>query len=441
MPKLTAAAVEKYKAADRRREIPDSGCAGLYLVIEPRGTKTWYMRLRRPDGRPGKLRLGAVDFATMQPAKRPVIGQSLTLAAAHVVAADIKQEMARGIDVIEHYKAERRRRQTAAAEQTANSFGACAREFATHYRTAKHGQRPRRWHEDAALLGLRWKRTDDPAKVEPEVVRGGLVNVWADRVVTDIDGHDIHTVVAEARKQQSDSRARKLRVVLSTLFTWLMRERRVVDNPCRGVWAPGPPPARERVLSDSEIAIFWKACDEITPPYGAVFRLLLTTGCRLREMAGMRRDELAADGTWVIPSSRVKNHRAHVLQLPALAIDIINSVPAIEGGFVFTVNGAEAISSFAYAKRELDRLAPLAQWRLHDLRRTAASGMQRLGIRSEVIERALNHVSGSFRGVSGIYQRDPLSDEVTQALARWAAHVAGVVADRDNVLELAAARG
>ena len=443
MPKLTPVTIKGYKATDRRREIPDSACRGLYLVIEPRprGTMTWYMRLRRPDGRPGRVRLGLVDFSNMQPKKRPVIGQSLTLAAAHVVAADVRQEMARGVDVIEHYKAERHRRQTAAAEQAVSSFGACAREFFVAHKT-KHKQRPRRWHEDAALLGLRWRKGSDPATVEPEIIRGGLADVWATKPVASIDGHDVHGVVADARKRRGDSRARKTHVALSTLFGWLSRERRVTDNPCRGVWAPGPPPARERVLDDAELAILWRACDAIATPYGHLFKLLALTGCRLREVSGMRRDELAADGVWTIPGARTKNHRRHVLPLPPLAIEIVNSLPVIgEAGFVFTSAGDRPVSSFATAKKELDAAMgaiagkAVAEWRIHDVRRSGASGMQRLRIRSEVIERTLNH---TLHGVAAVYQRDPLADEVREALARWAAHISGLVANQDNVLKLPA---
>jgi hypothetical protein len=106
--------------------------------------------------------------------------------------------------------------------------------------------------------------------------------------------------------------------------------------------------------------------------------------------------------------------------------DLIKSVKPIAGNanFVFTTTGATPINGWGKVKKRLDAaLKPAQPWRLHDLRRTAASGMQRLGVRSEVIERALNHLSGSFRGVAGIYQRDPMTADVQAALERWAGHL------------------
>ena len=117
------------------------------------------------------------------------------------------------------------------------------------------------------------------------------------------------------------------------------------------------------------------------------------------------------DGTWTIPGARTKNHRPHAVPLPPVALDILAAVPRIEGDLVFTTTGTSPISGWSKIKRALDAVMGLkvSPWRLHDLRRTAASGMSRLGVRSEVVDRALNHITGSFRGVAGTYQRDPLS--------------------------------
>lgn len=192
------------------------------------------------------------------------------------------------------------------------------------------------------------------------------------------------------------------------------------------------------MLSDAEIKAFWAAADEVGEPFTAALKLLLLTGCRRSEIAGMRRDELGEDGVLTISGARTKNHRPHVLPLPPLALDIIAAV-RIEGEFLFSTTGHSPISGWSKAKRALDTAmgSKVVPWRLHDLRRTAASGMQRLGVRAEVIERALNHVSGSFRGVAGTYQRDLLSDEVGAALLRWSQHVAGLASGKaDKVVAL-----
>jgi integrase len=155
--------------------------------------------------------------------------------------------------------------------------------------------------------------------------------------------------------------------------------------------------------------------------------VLLLTGCRLNEVVGMQRSELT-DGVWTIPGTRTKNARPHTLPLPPLVQKLIAAAPAVEGGLVFSFSNRR-LTGFSRVKAQLDqRMGAVTPWRLHDLRRTAASGMQRLGVRAEVIERCLNHVSGSYRGVAGIYQRDPVHDEMRKAFALWAAHVRKVVA-------------
>ena len=437
---LTTAAVTKYVPHPTRREIPDAKCAGLFLIVQPSGVKSWALRFRRPDGRSAKLTLGRVDLAERELADEPTLGAPLTLGMARELAARINRQRARGEDVVEQHKTRKHRERAAAAQQAANSFGAAAVEFFRDYRT-KRGLRSRRWRGDARLLGLDWPRDCDPAKVEPKIIPGGLADIWATKPVAAIDGHDVHTLIDEARrhgipglprhnKGVSEARGRKMHAALSVLFRWLLRHRRVAANPTVGVWHSNPPAARARVLDEREIRLVWRACDEIDPRYGALIRNLLLTGARLREVAGMRRAEISDDGmTWTIPGERTKNHREHAVPLAPLARELLAVVPAA-GDYVF---GARPPTGFSRAKAQLDAAvsklagAPIERWVLHDLRRTAASGMQRLGVRVEVIERALNHASGSYRGVAGIYQRDPMTDEVRTALERWAAHLTGVV--------------
>jgi integrase len=456
MPKvLTAAAVVKYRpAGNRPREIPDGGSPSLRLIVHPSGSKAWIMRFRRPSGMTAKLTLGPVDLSGSENPADPVLGMPLTLAAARRLAAEVHRRRAMGRDVVAEYKAERERKRTDLKNQMQNTFGHAAREFFSDYKTAKWNTRPRRFRYEARLLGLDWPAGSDPATTEPVILKASLADVWGARPVAEIDSHDVHTVVSEARKNgipglerrnggTSESRGRKMHSALSTLFRYLVRHRRVASNPCADVWRPGAPPARDRVLSDVEIRSFWQACDSLSPPFAAALRLMLLTGARENEVAGMQRHELSAEGVWTLPAERSKNHRAHSLVLSPLARDIIASVPRIEpGSFVFTHNGRSKVSGWSKIKRRLDQQMPgVPPWRIHDLRRSAASGMQRLGVRVEVVERALNHISGSFGGIVGIYQRDPLTEEVTAALLRWSQHVSGLVegaADKVSPLRRAA---
>jgi integrase len=201
------------------------------------------------------------------------------------------------------------------------------------------------------------------------------------------------------------------------------------------------------VLTNQEIRWLWRACDQLGEPFAAIIKLLLLTGQRLNEVAGMRRDELSDDGaTWDIPGSRTKNKKPHRVPLPLAARSLI---PDGDQVLVFTTTGTTPPSGWSRAKRRLDALmlkvaqqergkgAAIAPWRLHDLRRTAVTGMNELGVAPHVIELAVNHISGHRAGVAGIYNKSELLPERKAALERWARHVHGLVSEQpDNVVAM-----
>ncbi len=438
---LTTAAVEKRKAGGTRREVPDGGCPGLHLIIQPSGAKSWAMRFRRPDGRPAKLTLGPVDLSGAEVEGEPAIGQPLTLPQARQLAVGIQRDRAMGKDVVAARAAEKRRRVTEREAAEANSFGRAARKFVLDYARPK----TRSWATSAKLLGL------SPASLLP--VPDGLCDRWATRPIASITAHDVHDLVDEIRTRGvpgltsqrrgvvSDSQARVSHARLSKFFSWAIAQRLIDKNPCTGAWRPDVGQARERVLSDDEIRWFWQACDSLGQPFGPILKLLLLTGQRRDEVAGMTRAELdLPNGTWSLPASRTKNNRPHTVPLPSVVRDLIQSVPTVAGkaGYVFTTNGRTHVSGWGSAKRQLDaKMLVLARaedpsitippWRIHDLRRSCASGLQRLRVPLPVTERLLNHVSGSFGGIVGVYQRDALAEERATALERWAERVAEIV--------------
>jgi integrase len=171
-------------------------------------------------------------------------------------------------------------------------------------------------------------------------------------------------------------------------------------------------------LSEEEIRALWRGLDDSA--FSDAVRLLLLTGQRRGEIGALAWSEVTGNAI-LLPAERTKNHRAHTVPLSRQARAILERQPRRNStDFVFSDSGRV---DWDRPKIALDARIGIAPYRLHDLRRSCASGMQRLGVRAEVIERALNHVSGSFRGVAGIYQRDPLSDNVRSALQRWADHI------------------
>jgi integrase len=428
---LTAAAVGRLRAETTRREVPDAAAPGLYLIVQPSGAKSWALRYRRPDGRPAKLVLGSVfDAADKEPDTAPVIGGHLTLAAARRLATALRHEIAQGRDPAADYLTEKRRRSVAAAERASNTFAAAARDFVEQYARPK----VRRWKEIARLLGF------EPTPEGLEVIRKGLADRWRDKPLVEITGHDIHSLIVETRERgapglvrraegPTETRARAMLSCLSKMFRWLVQHRRVEVNPCAGVHRPSPPRSRERVLTNAEIVKFWTATEILGAPFGPAARLLLITGARLNEVAGMRRSELGDDATWNVPGQRTKNHRPLAVPLPPLAREIVAGLPP-RGDLIFSTNGRTPISGWSKTKARLDKAMNVPAWRLHDLRRTAATGMAEIGIAPHIIEACLNHVSGSKANVAGVYNRFAYGPEKKAALERWADYVAGLVCGR-----------
>jgi integrase len=228
---------------------------------------------------------------------------------------------------------------------------------------------------------------------------------------------------------------------------------------------------RTRVLNDHEIAEIWTAAGKAAAPYGSIIRLLILTGQRRGEVAGMSWGELSDDlASWTMPGERTKNGVAHVVPLSVPARDLLGDLlpdDANDAKSAITDRrsaGALALpgllgtpfAGWSKAKAELDKAiadarakaaeasgttaALVVPWSVHDLRRTVATGLQRLGVRLEVTEAVLNHISGSRGGIAGVYQRHDWAAEKRAALDSWAAHVLALVkggANADNVVKLA----
>jgi integrase len=224
--------------------------------------------------------------------------------------------------------------------------------------------------------------------------------------------------------RESNSAAARARAALNGFFVWAMRMGMIEANPVIGTIEPKRAERRERVLTDTELAAIWRACDD--SDHGQIVKLLILTGCRRQEVGSMRWSELNADaGTWTIPAERAKNGRTHTLTLPPAAWAIINSVPRrVSRDYLFGMRSA-GFRSWGDGRDDLnealgDTVAPFV---LHDIRRSVATKLADIGVQPHVIEQILNHVSGHKAGIAGIYNRSSYEREVKAALALWADHV------------------
>lgn len=208
--------------------------------------------------------------------------------------------------------------------------------------------------------------------------------------------------------------------------------------------SPAAVASRERVLSDAELGSITILADNLGAPFGGFIRLLIVTGQRRDEVAVMSWNEVDFErAEWTIPALRSKNGRQHTVPLNKLALIELNELAGgnewPRAGFVFTTTGKSPISGYSRAKKRLDEIIQrraihsMAPWRMHDLRRTFATTMQRLNVRFEVTEALLNHVSGSKSGVAGVYQRHEWTEEKRVAMEAWGEHLhrlISAVADR-----------
>jgi integrase len=200
--------------------------------------------------------------------------------------------------------------------------------------------------------------------------------------------------------------------------------RAILDqSPAEGVPLPAKEVARDRILTDQELAQIILAARRMGGPYGGIVEILALTGQRREEVAGMKWCELnLAQRVWTLPKSRTKNAKEHVVHLSEQSMAALKRA-AVRGPFVFSILGTKPFQEFSQAKRKIDGLSGVTGWRLHDLRRTCVSGIARLGIAPHVADKILNHQAGTISGVAAVYQRHEFLSERRQALDLWGAHV------------------
>lgn len=220
-----------------------------------------------------------------------------------------------------------------------------------------------------------------------------------------------HRDVAEAVAAiEKPAEARAAFRDLSVMMNWCV-PRYLKSSPCQGLKPPSKYTPRERVLTDDELVRVWRASERLGT-YGLIIQILICTGLRVGEAAKIRTEWIEGD-MLVIPASVAKNSRAHAIFLPRQSMSMLITVSKLNKWHTKSLNMASKL------KKKLDDLSGVTNWTVHDLRRTYATNMQRLGVRLEVTERLLNHVSGTRGGITGIYQRYSFEDEMREAVLKY----------------------
>jgi integrase len=259
------------------------------------------------------------------------------------------------------------------------------------------------------------------------LLRREMGKAWVGRSIHEIGKRDVVEVVSAIEQRGAPVAANKTLKSIKTFLRWCVGRAILDQSPAEGVPSPAKEIARDRVLSDHELARVILAARQIDPRYGGIVELLALTGQRREEVAKLAWDELDFDQrVWTIPKHRTKNAKPHVVHLSDEAIAVLKGMER-QGPYVFAVHGTKLFQDFAVAKRKLDVLCKVTGWRLHDLRRTCVSGMARLRIAPHVADKILNHQSGTISGVAAVYQRHEFLHERKEALERWGAHMAKIV--------------
>jgi len=269
-----------------------------------------------------------------------------------------------------------------------------------------------------------WLRRDQANNKSKAVVartiERDVLPLWDGRHVGDIGRRDVLDVIDAVVDRGSPVMARRLQANLHRLFKWAVGRGIIEINPVSNLPKPGSEIRRDRVLTDGELVAVWNASARLGWPHGGAIRLLILTGARREEVGQLRWSEI--DSTTIkLKGERTKTGEPRDIPLSRAAVPILENAPRIAGSdFVF---GAKPVASWPRAKARLDELSGVTSWRIHDLRRTTATGLQKLGTPLQVTEAILGHTAGSRAGVVGIYQRHDYADEKRTALEAWGAHV------------------
>jgi integrase len=247
-------------------------------------------------------------------------------------------------------------------------------------------------------------------------LRQHAVKKWGDRNLGDVTRADVRALLDPIAAPML---ANRVHATTRKFFNWCVENDLIANSPFAGVKRPHKEVARDRVLTDDELKVVWRAAEG--HELGSIVQLLILTGQRRAEVGNMEWSELDLDaGLWTLPRERAKNGRRHEIPLSRQAVAILRRTPRTDA----LVFGPTA--PFFALQRFKDGVE-VEGWTLHDLRRTCASGLARLGTPLVVIEKILNHVSGSLAGIVSVYQRHEYAAEKRAALQQWADHVERLV--------------
>lgn len=389
---LTKAAVDKIKPGPTRQEIADAVVPGLYLIVQPTGRKSWAIRYRA-DGKPKKYTLGRFGVLDLPKAR------------------DEARKALERIDLTGMPAAGDATPTASVRRARADTYEAAVSDFIEKHAIARKQNRTA--GEQRRLL-----MTANPD--------------WHDQPVSTITAKQVHHVLDGMVGAGKPYLANKTHDVFRPFWKWLYQRDRVPANIMDKVERPFDRPApRERVWTDDELAAIWQSADRLGAYQGAFLKLLLLTGQRRGEVAGMRWDEIEMDSAvWRLPTDRAKGKRDHSFPLSSLSLKLLKDIPRmVDNPFVFPGRGTRdgdacPITVGNKIQRRIQDLSGVADFTFHDARRTFRTGLDRLGIPPHIKDECLNHARRSVGDRH--YSRYEYLDEQRDAFEAWAGVIRGL---------------
>ena len=386
--RLTDAAVKRLAKPERgQTDYFDQVLPGFGLRVSASGRRSWFVLYRVKGGtNRGKQRRFTL----------PLRADALGLADARQIARDALIAIERGEDP----SVDKRRHRTEVS--AAITVQEACDVFIERY--AK--RRNRSWTETSRIL------------------KKDVCSDWGDRALESISRSEALALI-DSVADRAPVMANRTLAAIRKMFNWHIERGTIGTSPVERLSAPTREQQRERTLSDAEIRLFWQACSEYSYPFGPLFKCLLLTAQRRIEVSNAEWSEIDLEKQlWKIPAARTKPGREHEVPLSNMTVELLLSLPRF-GPLVFSTasTGDRPVSGFSNAKKRLEKRmeelaeAPIPNWHLHDLRRTASTGMAAAGIPRYIISKVLNHAEG---GVTQIYDRFSYSNEKAEALEAWA---------------------
>lgn len=400
--KLTKSLIDAFEPRAKDTIYWDSEVKGLGVKVTPTGRKV-FLVMHRPKGH-----LGA--------AKKFTIGTygEWTLQRARDRAREVLVEGSKGTDLGAQLRQEKRR---LASDRISDLVGQFLDKHAAQNRTGDETKR---------------------------ILHHDLMPKFGKRSIHELTTHDVISIIEGVANRGSPIMANRTLAAIRKFLNWCISRGIITASPAQGVASQAREVSRDRTLTPDETSDALAAARQMAYPFGSIVELLFMTAQRRDEVAAMRWSEVDLDkAVWTIPAARAKNGKVHDVHLSKCAVGLLRSLPRFvladnsESDFVFTTTGETPFSGFSKAKDKLDTKmleamrkrasengknpdqGSILPWRLHDIRRTVATELSKLGVAIHITEAILNHKSGTISGVTAVYQRNQFPAERRDALNKW----------------------